>query len=561
MRVQISRTRRRLLVAAPCAAMALIAATIGLSGCGSGGKTLNLGGANGGGVAGLGRASKLIGSWSTKQTLADGKTEETILDFAPGSAAESVTGSYTFRVLSPRAGGGSDFVAYETGTLTGSILANGDLSLTYTPDNSDGGGEFSETRRAAKTSTHAAGKSTRAAGTTTGTSEYSFGADGRTMTDIVTNSVFSAFEKAIQAFQAQSVAGTWTGTPTGVGGFQLLNPKDGTEVSGAILPISIQYAATDTLARKYTASLTLSDPTTGKPYTATGVTAHLYSQYDSQAGTIPANLSGTTTLYGDQLFVSGSGHLPASAGTLTIPGLPVGVPLAGRAFVFEAGVSSGTGVRSQLGALWLKFDATTDPVLYPLLTAFTGQNTDATGGYIEAGYFYVLNGTTVTPTPTPTPTPSPAGGIVQFSNVVSTTANTNSFTKTDSSGEIDGQGTTQVLNANIVDTVSTSPERDLVIQLSTGGDPSSVTVGKTYPIVPASTSSAAGVAQVNYYETPGSGTPAIWGAQSGSVVVTARSGNVITLSIVNAAMTVQNNYGVTATGTFTINGNVQFPIK
>jgi hypothetical protein len=51
-----------------------------------------------------------------------------------------------------------------------------------------------------------------------------------------------------------------------------------------------------------------------------------------------------------------------------------------------------------------------------------------------------------------------------------------------------------------------------------------------------------------------------WFANGGSVVVDARSGNTITLRVVNATMQAQNNAGSTTqpTGTFTINAAGQF---
>jgi hypothetical protein len=330
------------------------------AGCGGGGNTVTLPGD--GVAANLGRAAVLIGTYSSTQTLANGKTEETTIEFIPGGGYENLSGSYTKRILSVRPGGGKDYVDFSSGTLTGTILANGNLQVTFTPDD-DSQSQIS-------------GKATRAAGSTQ--SEYRIGENGRTLADIITQTLATRIQELVQTYRANSVAGNWSGIPSSTGGFQLNDPRTDTPV-GPVTGMSVRYdAPSNSLGNTYTAAVTLTDPTTGTPYTATGAQARLYSQYD---GNLPSNFSGITNLSAGDFFVIGKGNLPANAGTLTIPNVPVvgsvSVSLANRAFLFEAGVGSYESDRIQLGTLFIKFE-TSDP-LYALLP-FAGINPDATGG-------------------------------------------------------------------------------------------------------------------------------------------------------------------------------------
>lgn len=516
---------------------AITASPLMLTGCGSGSRssTASTGGTDS--SSNLGRAAVVIGDYTATQTLANGKTEETSFDFIPGSSFETVAGSYTRRVLSARSDGGSDYVSFSSGTLTGNILANGQLHVLLTPDDD----AFPLNKSVATRQTDS--------------DEYNFtiGQGGTTIADASLKIIANKIQQIIQTYKAISLAGTWSGSPSGQGGFQLDDPRSDTPI-GPITGISFQYSTTGgPIATAYTAALTLTDPTSGQSYTASGVQAHLYSQYDTK---LPDNFSGITKLDAGQFFVVGKGNLPASAGALTIPNVPVvgtvSIPLANRAFLFEAGGGTYNGSRIQLGTLYLKIDST-DP-LYALLP-FAGLNPDATSGYIPVGSFVVFNGTVATPSPTPSPSPSPGQpsvGTIQFSNVSATNATTTTITQTEAAAEFQGN----ILNASLTESGDHTIVRVLSMQLGAPDD-SYLAVGKTFAISP-NTTVANGQARVSYVEEGGS--QKFWDAQSGSVVVVAHDSQHTTLRVINAAMTPLNNYGSSEEpiGTFTINATGKF---
>lgn len=520
-------------------ALAAVGTVLGL--CGAAGMTpLLIAGCGGGGggstssSVNLGRAAVLIGDYQMNESLPGGETEETTFDFIPGASFETLVGSYTRRVLSPRPDGGNDYVSFESGTLAGSILANGHLQVVLTPD-----ADSSQQPRS------------RPATRQTNATQYEFsvGQNGATLQDIILGAIAQRIQQIVQTYKALDLSGNWTGTPGGAGGFQLNDPRDGTAV-GPIAPIQIQYVRNGgVLATAYTAAVTLVDPATGTPYTATGVQAHLYSQYDTK---LPDNISGVTKLDAGQFFVVAKGSLPASAGSLTIPNVPilgsVSIPLAGRAFLYEAGGGTYNGSRVQLGTLFLKIDKS-DP-FYALLP-FAGVNPSANGGYIPAGTFAVLNGTS----PSPSPSPSPGGtsvGTIQFSNVSGTNATTTTITSTDAAGAFQNG----IYNASLTESGTHTIVRVLSIQLG-AADNSALTVGKTFPIGTASPLTA-GSAHVSYVEEGGS--QEFWDAQSGSVTVVANDGTHVTLRVTNAAMAPLSNYGSAQqpTGTFSINATGKF---
>jgi hypothetical protein len=148
-------------------------------------------------------------------------------------------------------------------------------------------------------------------------------------------------------------------------------------------------------------------------------------------------------------------------------------------------------------------------------------------------------------------------GTITFSNVANTNANTTTITNTSAGASFSNN----VLNASLTQSGSQTVVRVLSIQIG-ATDLASVTVGKTYPIQTASGSPANGNAVVSYIEQQGANSK-FWFATGGSVVVDARSGNTITLRVVNATMRAQNNAGSTTqpTGTFTINAAGQFTVR
>src|SRR5436305_1473178 len=119
-----TRARRRGLLAAAATTIGLCligVSPILISGCGGGGGSSA--------PSGLGRAAQLVGTYKATQSVSGGQTQETNFDFTQGSAFETLRGSYTRRVLSPRPSGGSDYTSFSSGTLAGDILPNGDLHV------------------------------------------------------------------------------------------------------------------------------------------------------------------------------------------------------------------------------------------------------------------------------------------------------------------------------------------------------------------------------------------------------------------------------------------------
>ncbi len=149
-------------------------------------------------------------------------------------------------------------------------------------------------------------------------------------------------------------------------------------------------------------------------------------------------------------------------------------------------------------------------------------------------------------------------GTINFSNVSNTNGKTATITKSIAAAAFSNN----VLNASLTESGSQAVERNLSIQVG-ASDLASVTVGKTYPIQTAGGNPANGSAVVGYIEGQDLDSK-FWFANGGSVVVDARSGNTITLRVVNATMRpVDNNAGssIQPTGTFTINAAGQFTVR
>lgn len=514
----------------------------GTAGCGSGSDSTTL---LGGGVN-LGRAAVLLGTFKGTQTLAGGAVQETVIEFAPGTATETLVGSYTLRTLAQRPGGGNAYTDFSSGTVAGNILANGDLNLVFTADDES---------RARNN-----GSATRAT-----QSVYQVSQGGAVLQQVLNGIIQQTLQRlnaVIQTYRANSIAGTYSGSPSTVGGFQFFDPRDDSVFTTSPLnqafTMSVSYNLIGNSVNIYNAAVTLPDPTTGTPYTATGV-SRLFTQYD---GTFP-NYSGITNLGPNEFFVITKGKLPATASPLQIPvgaGTNIPITLANRPFLIEAGSGTYQGKKFQLGTIYLKLDIQnfgTDLLLAGLLKNKYGIDLSQTSGYLPVGHFFIATGATATPTPTPTPTSSPgtpAVGTIQFSNVSSpTNAITTKITDTDASASLTGN----ILNASLTEKNGHSTtERDLSIQLGATSDDSSLAVGKTFPITSGTVST--GKATVAYIETAGS--QKFWFAQGGSVVVTAHDSQHTTLSVVGATMTPFNNAGgaTQPTGTFTIDAAGKF---
>lgn len=147
-------------------------------------------------------------------------------------------------------------------------------------------------------------------------------------------------------------------------------------------------------------------------------------------------------------------------------------------------------------------------------------------------------------------TTTASSGTINFSNAVGTNANTNNITKTVAAHTATGSTVSGSLS-----NAGSAEDRVLNIQLGIGSI-DETTVGKVFPIVPAS-QFAAGKARVTYTE------PAdqrFWDAQAGNVMVVAHDSTSNTLKVVDAEMTFQDNAAskVQPTGTFTINAQGKF---
>jgi hypothetical protein len=519
----------------------MIASPMLLTGCGGGSGSITT---PGNGIS-LGRAAVLIGTYKGTQTLDDGTVAEITVEFIPGAATETVTGGYTIRILSPRPGGGNDYIDFDSGTVAGNILADGSLNLV---SNSDSGAR-----------SRASGFVSVVSLLTTINGALNVNSSSATLTNSATSTTLTRVQAATQTYRANSVAGNWVGTPANSTGLQVADPRTDTPV-GPLGGMNIQYTlGTASLSNTYSAAVTLVDPTTGTPYTATAPTTRLYSEYD---GNLPTNFTGINNLLPGEFFVVGNGTLPASAGSITIPNVPVvgsvSISLANRAFLFEAGVSDYQNGRAQLGTLYVKL--TSSDAIYPFLP-IAGIH-PLTGGYIAVGHFFITNGTsTATPTPTPTPTPSPtpssgvpAVGTIQFSNVSSpTNAITTKITDTDASASFIGN----ILQATLTEKNGHfTTERDLNMEFY-APDQASISVGKTFTISD-SAPTAAGQARITYIETAGQ--QKFWRAQSGTATVTAHDSQHTTFRITGAAMTPFLNAGTTnqPLGTFTIDAAGKF---
>lgn len=511
----------------------MIASPVLLTGCGGGGSSFISPGAG----INLGRAAVLLGSYQGKETLSNGLTEETTLQFSPGAAFETLVGSYTVRVLSPRSGGGNNYVSFEAGTLAGTILADGSLQVNFTPD------DLTRSRATPAQAT------------------YTVNSTGTTITNTATGAVITQLLRAIASFVPNTALdGAWTGGPTTVGGLQFTDPKtlDAVAPNDPLISMDLTYSA---VGSGYLTTLTLSDPRVGS-YQAR-VSANVYSSYDA---TIPANFAGISRVDTGQYFVIGRGHLPSNAGP--VPFGAVSVSLAGRGFQYEAGVSDDGNRKLQLGTLYLKFDKS--DAIWPLLQLeglIPIKTPEITSIYIPAGNFLVTKGGTTatptptprpssTPTPTPTPTPSPgvpAVGTIQFSNASSpTNATTTKITDTDVSASFEGS----LLHATMTEKNGhATVERDLDMHFFAPND-AALSVGKVFTISN-STPTAAGQAQVTYIETAGQ--QKFWNALSGTAVVTAHDSQHTTFRI-TAPMTPFNNAGTTTQpiGTFTIDAVGKF---
>ena len=534
----------------------VVAAPALLTGCGGSKGSITSPG-NGGNISvGLGRAAPLIGSYKATKTLAGGQTQETTLEFTPGTAFETLSGVYTRHVLSPRPGGGNNYVSFESGILTGNILANGHLHLLLTADGD--------------TKSRAAGMISRLIPLPDpGDAELELalggGLVGGTLSSDAAQLFFIRLSPPIvgQTYQANHVAGTWSGAPSGRGGFQLNDPRTDmpftTPPIDALTGISIAFDPhTDSTGLTYNAAVTLTDPATGSRYTAGGARAYLYSEYNSNN---LQTVSGVTKLEAGEFFVVGRGHLPADAPALKIPNIGISIPFAGRAFLFEAGVGTVDGTRVQLGTLFLKFDNT--DIVFPFLPGALGAN-PPTSIYVPVGSFAIVEGATLpqATSPTPTPTPTPTGtlgtgqvdiGTVQFSNASGSNVNTSTITNATMSAFSDSLGFTAEMDDP---TVASTDERKVQIEL---GDYSNLVVGDSYPIV-ASATSQDGSVRVLYTENDAQGHVKVWYADGGKVVVTARSGNTITLSFVGATMNAPppSQYANFSTGTFTLDAAGKF---
>jgi hypothetical protein len=150
-----------------------------------------------------------------------------------------------------------------------------------------------------------------------------------------------------------------------------------------------------------------------------------------------------------------------------------------------------------------------------------------------------------------TGSPNTGNANFSFSNLQNSNANTSSLRNTVSWGQNSPLGTS-FFNARFSAGPESGTVRTLIVTLS---KPTAIAVGDTFP-VSETTSTTPLAAQVFYME--GAPTSKSWGWQSGTVKVTAISGDLVTLQLINVRMQASQfaRPGVpnAGTGTFTING-------
>ena len=139
-----------------------------------------------------------------------------------------------------------------------------------------------------------------------------------------------------------------------------------------------------------------------------------------------------------------------------------------------------------------------------------------------------------------------------FSNPSGTNATTSAFQSSMASGAL-GIGAADVHNLGVSGgSVSGSVIRTILLNVLSNG---TAVVGTSYPFSDTSPTT------LSYTEASTSGgTPKLWLATSGSVVVDSVTGKTYKLHIVNAAMSTGSNNDSASTGSFTLNGTAEVTV-